>query len=247
LAALLLGKIDTFEVSSFPDVEPQVLADWYRLLDCGFRVPLAGGSGKNSNTTALGVVRTYAKLEPGSEFSYAAWVESLRAGRTFVTNGPLLTLTVADRDPGGVVTLPAGGGPVRVRAEVRSATPIDQLEILCNSRIIGTKPASGNRQAALLEFEANVTESGWLAARCWSGERLADGQAVFAHTSPVYCLVDGRPPRPNAETAAPLLAILEQTREWIGRDARCPTEHHREHLLGVVESARQELARRVGA
>ena len=34
----------------FPDVEPETLADWYRLLDCGYRVPLVGGSGKNSNT-----------------------------------------------------------------------------------------------------------------------------------------------------------------------------------------------------
>jgi hypothetical protein len=247
LAALLLGKIDAFEVSSFPDVEPQVLAEWYRLLDCGYRIPLAGGSGKNSNTNALGTVRTYAKLEPGSEFSYPAWVEAVRTGRTFVTNGPLLTLTVAEHDPGGVMALPAVGALVRVRAEVRSATPIDQLEILHNSRIIGSKPASGNRQAALLEIEANVTESGWLAARCWSAESLADGQAVFAHTSPVYCVVDGRPTPPTVETAAPLMANLEQTREWIARKSHCPSEHHREHLLGVVDSARQELARRVGA
>jgi hypothetical protein len=85
-----------------------------------------------------------------------------------------------------------------------------------------------------------------LAARCWSRERLADGQAVFAHTSPVYILVDGRPARPGPDAAAPLLAIFEQTRDWITRDARCPTEHQREHLLGVVEEARGELTRRAG-
>ena len=107
----------------------------------------------------------------------------------------------------------------RVRAEIRSATPVDQLEILFNGRLIATKQASGNRQAALLEIEANVTESGWLAARCWSREGLADGQVVFAHTSPVYCLVEGRPLRPAAETAAPLLATLEQTRDWISRSS----------------------------
>jgi hypothetical protein len=246
LAALLLGKVDAFEVSGFPDVEPETLADWYRLLDCGYRVPLVGGSGKDSNTVALGAVRTYARLEPESEFGYGPWVEAVRGGRTFVTNGPLLTLTVEDRDPGAVVALPAGGRLVRVRAEVRSATPVDQLEILYNGRLVAAKEASGNRQAALLEFETNAAESGWLAARCWSRERLADGQAVFAHTSPVYLLVDGRPPRPTPDAAVPLLAILEQARDWITRDARCPTEHQRDHLLGVVEEARRDLTRRAG-
>src|SRR5262249_58080780 len=41
LAALVLGKVDAFEVCRFDAPEPEVLADWYRLLDCGFRVPLA--------------------------------------------------------------------------------------------------------------------------------------------------------------------------------------------------------------
>lgn len=248
LAALILGKMDAFEISSFPDVEPTTLGNWYGLLDCGFRVPLTGGSGKNNNTTALGAVRTYARLGAESEFNYAAWIEALRAGRTFVTNGPLLTLTVEDRDPGAVLTLPAGGKRVRVRAEVRSAVPIDQLEILGNGQLLAVKPASGNRQAALLEIEPNIAASGWLAARCWSRERLpggADGQVVYAHTSPVYFLVEGQSLRPAPATVAPLLAVLEEACTWVDRDARCPTAHHREHLRGVLEAARQELLRRV--
>jgi hypothetical protein len=248
LAALLLGKIDAFEVSRFPDVEPETLGDWYRLLDCGFRLPLAGGSAKNSNTTAIGAVRTYARLEPESEFSYAAWIDAIRAGRTFVTNGPLLTLTIDDRDPGAVLALAAGGKRVRVRAEVRSAVPIDQLEILGNGQLLAAKPASGNRQAALLEIEPNVTTSGWLAARCWSQERLpggADGQVVYAHTSPVYFLVEGQPSRPAPATAAPLLGVLERACEWVDHDACCSTAHHREHLRGVLKAAHQELLRRV--
>ncbi len=244
LAALILGKIDAFEISRFADVESGTLADWYRLLNCGFRLPLAGGSGKNSNTIALGSVRTYARLEAGSDFSYAAWIEALRVGRTFVTNGPLLTLTVEQRDPGAVIAIPAAGQTVRVRVEVRSSTRIEQLEILFNGHPIAAKSVSSDQQAAVLEMETTVSESGWLAARCWSRARLSDEQFVFAHTSPVYFLVDGRALRPTLESARPLFAVLEQTRDWIGRDARCPTEQQREHLLGVVEEARQELTRR---
>src|SRR5262249_22676015 len=86
LAAVLLGQVDAFEVSG-----PDDLDRWYRLLTCGVRPSLVGGSGKDSNAVALGAVRTYARLAPGEAFSYAAWVEAVRAGRTFVTTGPLLT------------------------------------------------------------------------------------------------------------------------------------------------------------
>jgi hypothetical protein len=248
LAAQILGKIDAFEISRFTSIEPESLAAWYRLLDCGYRLPLVGGSGKNSNTTALGAVRTYARIESGSEFNYAAWIEAIRLGRTFVTNGPLLTLTVEGRNPGSVIALPVEGATVRIRAEVRSATPIDLLEIICNGRVIIATTASGNRQHALLELETNVAESGWLAARCWSRETLPDshgGQVLYAHTSPVYFLINGKPFQPKQAMAAPLLAILEQTRAWISQEARCSTAHQRECLLGVVEEARQELTRRL--
>ncbi len=167
LAALILGKIDAFEISRFADIEPATLADWYRLLNCGFRLPLAGGSGKNSNTTALGAVRTYARLEPGSDFSYVAWIEALRSGRTFVTNGPLLTLTVAERDSGAVIAIPAGGQTVRVRTAVRSATPIEQVEILFNGYLIAAK-------------EACQTIS---RQRCWKSRRLSAKAAGSRHAA----------------------------------------------------------------
>src|SRR5579875_3537809 len=77
LAALLLGKVDAFEVcparegSRINALNNNSLADWYRLLACGQCLPLMGASGKTSNAIALGALRTYARLEPNQEFSYA--------------------------------------------------------------------------------------------------------------------------------------------------------------------------------
>jgi hypothetical protein len=245
LAALLLGKIDGFEVSRFPDPEPRVLTDWYRLLDCGQRLPLAGGSGKDSNSTALGCVRTYARLEPGQEFSPAAWVEAVRAGRTFVTNGPLLSLTADGRGPGAVLT-PAGR-PVLVQAEARSAVPFDQLEVLHNGTVVVAREASGNRRSAAVETELSVSEGGWLAARCWGGgpPGSGEGQCVYAHTSPVYFEVEGRPVRPDADTAAPLLDVLDRTLAWVAGEARCEDDRQRARLAEVLTAGRRELERRV--
>src|SRR5262249_59262512 len=82
LADLILGKVDAFEIDFFEDSPFDVLSDWYVLLNCGFRVPLVGGSGKDSNGVALGRMRTYARLRSGEEFSYKNWIETVRAGRT---------------------------------------------------------------------------------------------------------------------------------------------------------------------
>ena len=50
----------------------------------------ADASGKASNQELLGRPRTYARLPAGTAWSYASWIEAVRAGRTFVTLGPLL-------------------------------------------------------------------------------------------------------------------------------------------------------------
>ncbi len=249
LAALILGQIDAFEINRFPDPEPEVLGLWYRLLDCGLRLPLVGGSGKNSNATPLGRVRTYARLLPGEELSYGSWIEAVRAGRTFVTNGPLLLMTVDGHDPGAVLPAPPEGRTVQVRLEARSLVPFDQLELLVNGTIQASKTASGNRQSASLETEVRLTESAWLAARCWNQEQLlgGDGQCVYAQTAPVHVAVEGKPPRPTRETIAPLERVLERTLDWTLRQARCETEQHRQHLAEVLQQARQVLQQRTQA
>lgn len=238
LAALLLGKIDAFEIASFDDTRSPAVADWYRLLACGQRLPLVGASGKDRNTVALGAVRTYARLEPSEEFGYGAWIEAVRAGRTSVTNGPLLALTVDGQDPGSVLSLPAEGGIVAVRAEARSITAFDRLELISNGEVVAAAESGGEPRTAMLEMPLRMTAGGWLATRC------TQGAAIRAHTSPVYVTVEGRSHRPTSETVAPLLAVLDRTLAWVEGEARCGSEHQREQLAETIRAAKQELSRR---
>jgi hypothetical protein len=241
LAALLLGKVDAFEICHLNDPQSRALDDWYRLLGCGQRLPLVGASGKDRNTRALGAVRTYARLEPGQEFSYGAWIEAVRAGRTFVTDGPLLSLTVDGHELGSVLALPAGGKPLRVGAEARSATPFGRLEVLYNGEVVAACESDGDRRTAVIEADVPVDSGGWLAARCRGGD---NGSPVRAHTSPVYLEIESRPLRPNADAIAPLLAVLDAMLTWLRRDARCANEQQREQLAETFQAARQELLRR---
>ena len=238
LAALLLGKIDAFEVASFERAHAPALDDWYRLLACGQRLPIVGASGKDRNTVALGAVRTYARLEPGEQFGYGAWIEAVRAGRTSVTNGPLLALTVDGQDPGSVLSLPAEGGTVAVRAEARSITAFDRLELISNGEVVASAESSGEPRKATLEIPLRMTAGRWLAARC------THGAVLRAHTSPLYVSVDGRALRPDSATIAPLLAVLDRTLAWIEGEARCASEHQREQLAETIRAAKQELLRR---
>lgn len=175
VANLRDGRIDALEICDLdPGVDSPTLAEWYRLLNAGLRVPLLGSSGKDSNAVALGAVRTYARTQPGESFSYGAWIEAVRAGRTFVTNGPLLRFTVNDHGPGARLQ---GNAPLRVMASVHCRTAVERIELVMNGELV-------SQSSEMLEHEFQPTTSCWLAVR--SSGRGPDGRQAFAHTAPVY-------------------------------------------------------------
>jgi hypothetical protein len=221
LAAMILGKVDAFEFISGG------LTMWDSLLNCGIRSALVGASGKESNAIPLGRLRTYAKIDHDTPFSLSAWFDSVRAGRTFITNGPLLSLEVAGQGPGGTVTAEVGQR-VKVSVRVRSARPVD-----CVLLMVGGKAAASGSD--IVEDELVVSESTWIAARCWGKE------GAVAHTSAVMVRVASAPPRATASDE--IVSALDATEAWVSKQARCEARH-REHLLGVLRTAREELARR---
>jgi hypothetical protein len=240
LAALVLGKIDAWEVGPVTEPCPDSLVDYYRLLDCGLRSVLVGGSCKDSNAAVLGSMRTYARLGEGEPLSLAGWIESVRRGRTFISTGPLLSLDVAGQGPGAILSVEPGQR-VRLRAEAHSGVPFDELHLLVNGDVQACKPASGNRLSAVVETDLVCDHSGWIAATCHSPALQRSGTCVFAHTTPVFVDVRGRPLRPAQDTVAPLLDVLATTRAWVRDEARCETDRQREHLLAVLDEARDRL------
>src|SRR5439155_9501505 len=55
--------------------------------DCGLRLPPSAGSASGVLPNPVGYDRVYVHLD--GELSYERWWEALRAGRVFVSNGPL--------------------------------------------------------------------------------------------------------------------------------------------------------------
>ena len=177
---------------------------YYGLLNCGFRMRPTAGTASGVHPVPLGFGRVYVHLPKG--LGFASWMDGLRAGRSFVTTGPMLTVTVGGREPGAAIRKP-GAGPVRVRVAgtAASARPLRPIEIVVNGRVTARPPAA-NRKTARGGYESPIDTtveldgSGWLAVRVF--ENRPDGRVRFAHSSPVHVNVPGRPLRPRREEVA---------------------------------------------
>lgn len=178
---------------SLDQMEP---ASYYRLLDCGFRIPLTNGSDHPART--LGVARAYVNVE--GSFSYDRWIEGIRQGRTFTTSGPLLFLKVNDAEIGDVINT-GTQDRLRITAQAISRHPIGEFQIVSNGEVIASE--SIDTTSAEIELTIPAEESRWIVARC---SNRSDGRSDFgfgnfnaitgpgiAHTSPVYVHVDGLP------------------------------------------------------
>jgi Tol biopolymer transport system component len=205
-----LGHGDFYDVVSLYSDERASAAMYYRLLNCGFRLPATGGTDNFPDVwrdPPPGTGRTYAKLD--GPLSVPSWLAAVKAGRTFATNGPLVQLVVGGRGPGEELRLD-GADPVRVRASVRSIAPIDRLEIVVNGRVAASAAATAAAPtSAELDDVVPMPEGGWIAARAIgpSSRYIADSYA-FAHTTPVYVVRGGRS-FVSAEDAAFLSAVVD--------------------------------------
>jgi hypothetical protein len=240
LVNAILGNVDAIEMDALDRTAP-FLPLWYRLLNAGVRLPLLGGSGKDSNRVALGGVRT---LTPGTgPGSYAEWVEQVKAGRTIATNGPYLRFTVNDQPwPTRVANEP--GRPLRFAAVAESIVPFERLELIANGVTVATAtPTKTDVFRAAVETE-HKSGDGWLAARCWGTAKpdVYPHVTVFAHTSPVWVET---PDRPSPRKAAALEALkreVEGVRLWVERDGRFTNPRRKDHLLALCDSAAARLA-----
>jgi len=245
-ADVALGKVEYLEVMGYSDhlITSEV---WYRLLNCGFRIPAGAGTDAFPNFAALrgppGLVRVY--VRSGPTLDHRRWLDSLTAGRTFVTNAPLLDFTLAGRLPGEEISLPAGGRALRARVSLRSALPVDHLEIVGNGKVVATVPLRGERTSADTVIEVPAERSGWYVLRAWSERpRLPVLDLYpFASTSPVYVRVGDAPVR-SPEDAEYFLAWLARIEAGTRAHTGWNTAAERDSVIAMLGAARAEFERR---
>src|SRR5262245_25622652 len=176
--AVALGHVDAFNLADGNEAD---YARYYQLVNCGFRLPASSGT----DWWIYDHNRVFVQVE--GSFTYDSWIVGLRSGRTFVSNGPLLSLTVNGKGPGSVLESPE---QLTVVARALSRLPFDRLEIVRDGIVVAEALARNQREARLQE-EISVERGGWLAARVRSEAKTHAGYTVFAHTSPVYYTLKG--------------------------------------------------------
>ena len=222
------GRADAVEMLAQSD---DATREYYRYLNSGYRLPLVGGTDKMSSAVPVGLYRTYARLD--EEFSYEAWCRAVRSGRTFLSGGPLVTLSVDGREPGDTVEL-SGPGTVSVHATVRSIFPLRRLEVVRNGEVVATADANGGRHADISE-ELRIDGNSWIACRAFGADYHLDewGRRVFGHTSPVYVACGGDWTMTDPEGIRYIRTIVEGARDYVRHTAvrrsdQVTTHHHGE-------------------
>jgi hypothetical protein len=207
-ASVISGDIDAVEMTSWGDlysgIDPYSLSDWYRYLNCGYLVAAVGGTDKMSASTAVGTVRTYARISSGDVFTYGGWMEAVRRAETFVSYGPLLDFAVDGRPMGSRIEMTRNGGTVDVTWQVASVTvPMSRVELIVNGEIRESQGVAPDQAGGHWSLRAD--KSSWLALLV-RGHYADKPEIIAAHSSPVMVIVEGSP----MLAAADAVTILEQ-------------------------------------
>lgn len=236
---------------------------WYDVLNSGFRMaPIAGTDYSCGRAPVPGRERFYTQVE--GPLSIEAWLEGIRRGRTFATNGPLVEFRIDDKGIGEELALKKAGS-VRIQGCVRidpSRDDVARMEVIENGEVVRSFPRKGGAAEVRCEFEHEIKEASWLALRA-SGTKVGEpGNAPsMAHSGAIYVTVKDAPglaahPRAKALARA-WLARLEDLEARLAEDqaeliARMPgsdvdadrLRRNRSALLDRIRAARKYFADR---
>jgi hypothetical protein len=182
---------------------------YYHALNCGLRIPPSAGSASGVLPNPVGYNRVYVHAGPG--LTYEKWWEGLRAGRSFVSNGPLLRCRANEKLPGEVFTAAAGAKvEIEIEAVLNSRDPIPALDIIRDGRVVRSIPVNANGERASLG-KLTFAESGWFLVRAISSERTT---FRFASTAPFYVELGTNQRRISRNSAQ---FFLDWVKEGMGR------------------------------
>jgi TolB protein len=190
-----LGAMDAVDVMPYG---PAAYDLWYRLLNAGHRIAPGAGTDVFTNWRGInripGGSRQYVLLGSAA-FTWERWVERYRAGRVFVTNGPLLTFEANGQAPGETIRSAEARTRVKLSAEINTRVPVSTIEFIRNGEVAGTHRVPPGATTHRVEQEVEAESSAWFAARA-SGPPVRGYTPLDpprAHSGAVWVLLQGKP------------------------------------------------------
>jgi hypothetical protein len=169
---------------------------YYHALNCGLQLPPSAGSASGVLPNPVGYNRVYVHID--GALTWDAWWEGLRAGRSFVTNGPLLQCRANGEWPGHTFAVNRGSPlDVNLALDLVSLDHVPAVEVVHNGRVIETLPTRDARDQTL-RASLSFAEPGWFLVRA-----ITDRPETFrfASTAPYYVNFSDGPPRISRNSA----------------------------------------------
>jgi Tol biopolymer transport system component len=238
---LALENVDFVEANAIGTMETL-----YKAWNCGYKVVASAGEDAFPNfyrSYILGSNRVYVRTGP--KLDYEKWTADFRAGRSFVTSGPLVILKVNGKEPGDEIRLGAGSHKLTVDVEVVSINPIENVNVMHDGKaVISEAPASEPRR---VRFQRTVeaSGSGWISlqVRAKYGRDPIRRPYPFAATMPVWILVDGKPVRSKAD-AQFFTDWIDRTLAHAMDQKAFNNESERAATRRLYQEARERMVRR---
>ena len=203
---------------------------WYDMLNLGFRIAPTAGTDYPCGVGSIlpGQERFYTKVD--GPFTYKNWLAGVRAGRTFVTTGPMLEFTINGQDIGGEVVLDKAG-EVRIKGFIQD--PIDnkdnwgrllELELIENGQVVRRFPRIDDSGTFHFDIRYKVKKTSWLALRTSRSETVFPSWAPnsMAHSAPIYVTLENTPAIETHSHAQAIakdwLASLESLEHRLSKD-----------------------------
>jgi len=238
VADAVLGHVDLLEVGCMWTDEIGTAALWHQLLNLGLPVRASAGSDVMNNyyrTMAVGATRVYVRRD--SELSYDSHLDGLRDGRSFVTNGPMLSFTLGESKPGETVA----PGSASWALDVHSAVAVDSVTVFVNGKVAWSEAGFDAPGQQSFSGELNLPDGGWITVRVHGGENgwpMMDSYP-YAETNPIWIgEVGSTEPSARRQAAVDLLKVLDASEKKLRQgygDAEIPD------LLQHFDNARQQL------
>jgi len=229
---------------------------YYRLLNCGIKVAAGAGSATGVKEVPAGYNRAYVRCSSGTDLD--GFLNNLKAGMNFVTNGPMLFFKVnKDLQPGDSLDI-SGKQKFSYEFEVYSDSPLTDVEIIKNGKVIKRYPINNNLSfKGRGEFE--ISESSWICARARDTDLLLSERELalyksppgrlnqepsrlrFAHTSPIHITIDNKAVtvKKSIYEGFKIIAAFERFA------ATTVSEEYRDEILDATQKAKKILENRM--
>jgi len=158
---------------------------WFMLLNQGYRIPATASTDAcfdRLGGAIPGAVRVYTRIE--GEPTPAKVAAGMKAGRNFVTSGPLLTFTVGTNEIGDIVPI---SNRIKRNATIQawaSGAPgeyLTKIDVIRNGEMYKSVQLAGKLKTHEMNFVVEEDKTSWFIVKCYGSQ-----WDQYAVSNPIY-------------------------------------------------------------